>query len=81
METTLMDAPPVVEKQSNPFERFLTVWVARCMVAGVVLGRYQTGQWPSPPLIQKSCWPRTTLPAPRSHGAHNNPRRDCFLNS
>lgn len=33
METTLTDAPLVVEKQLNPFERYLTVWVAFCMVA------------------------------------------------
>jgi ACR3 family arsenite transporter len=39
MENTLMDAPPVVEKQLNPFERYLTIWVALCMVAGVVLGQ------------------------------------------
>jgi ACR3 family arsenite transporter len=38
-----MDARPVVEKQLNPFERYLTVWVALCMVAGVVLGRLAPG--------------------------------------
>ena len=43
METTLMDAPPVVEKQLNPFERYLTVWVALCMVAGVMLGQVAPG--------------------------------------
>jgi hypothetical protein len=43
METTLTDAPPVVEKQLNPFERYLTVWVALCMVAGVVLGQVAPG--------------------------------------
>jgi len=32
METTLTDAPPVVEKQLNPFEPFLTAWVALCML-------------------------------------------------
>ena len=43
METTLTDAPPVVEKQLNPFERYLTVWVALCMVAGVVIGQVAPG--------------------------------------
>lgn len=36
-------APPsaagLEEKRLNPFERYLTLWVALCMVAGVVLGR------------------------------------------
>ena len=32
MAITLMDAPPVVEKQLNPFERFRTAWVALCML-------------------------------------------------
>jgi ACR3 family arsenite transporter len=43
METTLMDARPVVEKQLNLFERYLTVWVALCMVAGVMLGQVAPG--------------------------------------
>lgn len=43
MEATLTAAPPVVEKQLNPFERYLTVWVALCMVAGVVLGQAAPG--------------------------------------
>jgi ACR3 family arsenite transporter len=43
METTLMDTPPVVVKQLNPFERYLTIWVALCMVAGVVLGQVAPG--------------------------------------
>lgn len=38
-----MDAPAVVEKQLNPFEHYLTVWVALCMVAGVVLGHVVPG--------------------------------------
>ena len=38
-----MDAPPVVEKQLNPFERYLTIWVALCMVAGVLLGQVAPG--------------------------------------
>jgi ACR3 family arsenite efflux pump ArsB len=43
METTLMDAPPVVEKQLHPVERYLTVWVALCMVAAVMLGQVAPG--------------------------------------
>ena len=43
METTLTDAPPVVEKQLNSFERYLTVWVALYMVAGLVLGQVAPG--------------------------------------
>lgn len=39
----MIDARPVVEKQLNSFERYLTVWVALCMVAGVVLGRLAPG--------------------------------------
>jgi ACR3 family arsenite transporter len=39
----VIDARPVVEKQLNSFERYLTVWVALCMVAGVVLGRLAPG--------------------------------------
>ncbi|MEY4704738.1 MAG: hypothetical protein RL042_934 [Nitrospirota bacterium] len=38
-----MDAPPAVEKQLNPFERYLTVWVSLCMVAGVALGQLAPG--------------------------------------
>lgn len=38
-----MAVPPVVEKQLNPFERYLTVWVALCMVAGVLLGQAAPG--------------------------------------
>ena len=43
MKKTLMDTSPVVEKQLNSFERYLTVWVALCMVAGVVLGQLTPG--------------------------------------
>lgn len=35
--------PPVVEKQLNPFERYLTLWVSLCMVAGVLLGQAAPG--------------------------------------
>ncbi len=30
-------------KRLNPFERYLTLWVALCMVAGVLLGRFLPG--------------------------------------
>jgi ACR3 family arsenite transporter len=43
MEATLMNAPSIAEKQLNPFERYLTVWVALCMVAGIVLGQAAPG--------------------------------------
>ena len=43
METMSMDASPVAEKQLNSFERYLTIWVALCMVAGVVLGHVAPG--------------------------------------
>lgn len=44
MSTTEMRAPPAKTKpappkQMNLFERYLTVWVGLCMVAGVILGR------------------------------------------
>jgi ACR3 family arsenite transporter len=35
---TRMQAAPAV-KRLNPFERYLTVWVGLCMVAGVLLGQ------------------------------------------
>ena len=31
------------EKQLNPFERYLTVWVGLCMVAGIFLGKLAPG--------------------------------------
>ena len=34
-----MKTPPVVEKQLNPFERYLTIWVALCMIVGILLGQ------------------------------------------
>ena len=43
METTLIGAPLVVEKRLNPFERYLPIWVALCMVAGVMLGQLAPG--------------------------------------
>ncbi len=39
MDTMLAIASPAHEKQLNPFERYLTVWVGLCMVAGVLLGQ------------------------------------------
>lgn len=48
MSTTEMLAPPAKTqpappKQLNLFERYLTVWVALCMVVGVLLGRSLPG--------------------------------------
>ncbi len=31
--------PPAEEKRLSPFERYLTLWVALCMVTGVVIGK------------------------------------------
>ena len=33
-----MNTPSVAEKQLNPFERYLTIWVALCMIVGILLG-------------------------------------------
>ncbi|MDP1768229.1 MAG: ACR3 family arsenite efflux transporter [Nitrospirota bacterium] len=38
-----MEAPLVLEKQLNPFERYLTVWVTLCMIAGIVIGQAAPG--------------------------------------
>lgn len=38
-----MEAPLVLEKQLNPFERYLTVWVILCMIAGIVIGQAAPG--------------------------------------
>src|SRR5574342_60758 len=43
MDTTRAIASPAHEKQLNPFERYLTVWVGLCMVAGVFLGQATPG--------------------------------------
>jgi len=43
MDTALAVSSPVVEKQLNPFERYLTIWVALCMVAGILLGQAAPG--------------------------------------
>ncbi len=40
MELVLDRAIPVSEKRLNLFERYLTVWVGLCMVAGVALGKW-----------------------------------------
>lgn len=39
METELMNTQSVAEKQLNPFERYLTIWVALCMIVGILLGQ------------------------------------------
>ena len=33
-----MNTQSVAEKQLNPFERYLTIWVALCMIVGILLG-------------------------------------------
>jgi ACR3 family arsenite transporter len=35
-----MQAAPTAPKRLNPFERYLTLWVALCMAAGLALGRW-----------------------------------------
>jgi ACR3 family arsenite transporter len=43
MDVTLAVSPAITEKRLNPFERYLTIWVGLCMVAGVLLGRWALG--------------------------------------
>ncbi len=44
MEIALtLPSQPRTEKRLNLFERYLTVWVGLCMVAGVLLGRWAPG--------------------------------------
>jgi ACR3 family arsenite transporter len=43
MEATLMVSPATSGKRLNPFERYLTIWVGLCMVAGVLLGQWALG--------------------------------------
>ncbi|HLZ34015.1 MAG TPA: ACR3 family arsenite efflux transporter [Nitrospira sp.] len=43
MDSTLTLTPPVTRKRLNFFERYLTVWVALCMVFGVLLGQSAPG--------------------------------------
>jgi ACR3 family arsenite transporter len=43
MDATLTVLPPMIEKRLNPFERYLTIWVGLCMIAGVLLGRWALG--------------------------------------
>jgi arsenite transporter len=38
-----MSTPTTTRKRMNPFERYLSLWVALCMVAGVVLGKLAPG--------------------------------------
>jgi arsenite transporter len=40
MELSLSSPMPTVGKRLNPFERYLTLWVALCMVFGILLGRW-----------------------------------------
>ncbi len=39
MDATTAISSSVTEKQLNPFERYLTIWVGLCMVAGILLGQ------------------------------------------
>lgn len=41
LTATLKPAP--AEKRLNPFERYLTLWVGLCMVAGILLGQWAPG--------------------------------------
>lgn len=44
MELALsVESPQVTEKRLSFFERYLTLWVALCMVAGFVIGRAVSG--------------------------------------
>jgi ACR3 family arsenite transporter len=45
MASSIAEANPVatVPKRLNPFERYLTLWVGLCMVAGLALGRLAPG--------------------------------------
>jgi hypothetical protein len=44
MATLVQDSPSVVApKRLNFFERYLTLWVALCMAAGLVIGRWAPG--------------------------------------
>ncbi|MGI9103313.1 MAG: ACR3 family arsenite efflux transporter [Terriglobales bacterium] len=44
MDTTLEAVPlPTSTKRLNVFERYLTLWVALCMIAGLLLGRFAPG--------------------------------------
>lgn len=43
MPITLTAPPQPAEKQLNPFERYLTIWVSLCMAAGVALGQLVPG--------------------------------------
>jgi ACR3 family arsenite transporter len=39
MEVALTTPVPAQTKRLNPFERYLSLWVALCIVVGVLLGR------------------------------------------
>ncbi len=49
MDIAMASGPPVqsLEKRLNLFERYLTIWVALCMIVGVLLGKSAPGvvQW------------------------------------
>jgi len=49
MDIAMASDPPVesLEKRLNLFERYLTIWVALCMIVGVLLGKSAPGvvQW------------------------------------
>src|SRR5687767_6679785 len=48
MDTVLQAiGPQIEEKRLNLFERYLSVWVAACMAAGLALGRW------APDMIQR----------------------------
>ncbi|HEV2172048.1 MAG TPA: arsenical-resistance protein, partial [Nitrospira sp.] len=39
MELAVSSSIPATKKRLNPFERYLTVWVGLCIVAGVLIGQ------------------------------------------
>ena len=43
MEAVLVASSPTTDKQLHLFERYLTLWVGLCMVAGVLLGQWAPG--------------------------------------
>ena len=43
MNTTTLPAPASVPAPMSVFERYLTVWVFLCIVAGIALGQFFPG--------------------------------------
>jgi len=43
MSTTTADTPGEPRRMKSPFERYLTLWVGACIVAGIALGRVAPG--------------------------------------